>query len=144
MDRKIVAEPYDAGQCPICKVWVYLAAGPFAEDNDPTKPLADYNHWAREHATPEELSGSVIGFPFFSYNEQSVEAVLEGTPSVKRVMLGSVEVARGIEEGSAPWRFWHRVRLTAPLAVPTDAEARAVRVAEGLVDFAPAYELREI
>jgi hypothetical protein len=81
MDRKIAAEPFDARQCPTCKVWVYTAAGPFAEDNDPTKTLADYNHWAREHATPEDLAGSVVGFPYFDYNEQPVEAVLEGATS---------------------------------------------------------------
>jgi hypothetical protein len=63
---------------------------------------------------------------------------------VKRVMLGPVEVGQGREEGSAPWRFWHRVRLTAPLSVPADARARYVFVSEGLVDFAPAYELREV
>jgi hypothetical protein len=76
----VYAEPYDARQCPICEVWVYTAAGPFAEGDDPTKTLADYLHWAAEHADPAELGASVVGFPYFGYNEVPVEAVAEHRP----------------------------------------------------------------
>jgi hypothetical protein len=70
----VIAEPYDARQCPVCKAWIYTAVGPFAEDNDPTKTLADYEHWATEHATEDQLSNFVIRYPYFDYNDQPVEA----------------------------------------------------------------------
>lgn len=69
----IEAAPYEARQCPTCHEWVYTAAGPFFED-DPTKTGADYLHWEANHATPAELKGSVIGFPFFDYNDVPVMA----------------------------------------------------------------------
>ena len=70
----MIAAPYDARQCPICETWIYIAAGPFAE-GDATKTLADFYHWAGKHATPEELSATAVGFPFFDYNAEPVEAV---------------------------------------------------------------------
>ena len=71
------AEPYDARLCPVCETWIYVADGPFAE-GDPTKPLADFNHWRREHATEEEkIPGATVTFPFFDYNDEPVEAVVE-------------------------------------------------------------------
>lgn len=72
----IQAEPYTARQCTVCDVWVYIADGPFFE-GDPTKSAADYLHWEAEHATPAELAGNVIGFPFFSFNDEIVTATKE-------------------------------------------------------------------
>lgn len=74
-DTYIVAGPYEARQCPICKVWVYTAAGPFGEDGDPTKTLADYLHWENEHSVGAEAAAAVVSFPFFDYNTTSVQAV---------------------------------------------------------------------
>jgi hypothetical protein len=68
-------------------------------------------------------------------------------PGEMRIMLDGVEVGRGISEGQAPYVFWNRVRLTAPLTVPADAKARYqfVPVDDGaLVDFAPAYWLEPV
>lgn len=78
--QTLIAAPFDARLCGGCDTWIYTANGPFAEDNDPTKTLADFMHWEREHATPEELSGSAIGFPFMPYNEEAVSAVWENAP----------------------------------------------------------------
>ena len=72
----MIAAPYTARQCPICKTWVYTADGPFAED-DETKTIADFDHWARLHADPAELNKAAIGFPFFTWNDQPVEAERE-------------------------------------------------------------------
>lgn len=66
----MIAGPYTSRQCPTCKVWVYCADGPFAE-GDRTKTLADWEHWEKHH-----LATSVrdpLGFPFFPWNEASVE-----------------------------------------------------------------------
>lgn len=70
------ADVYEAAQCPDCKVWIYTAGGPFAEGGDRTKPLADAEHWETEHATDEERSGAVFGFPYFFANDKPVEAVV--------------------------------------------------------------------
>lgn len=75
----VTAQAYDARQCPICQTWVYTAAGPFAE-GDATKTLADYEHWAAEHATAEELNQQAVGFPYFSFNDTPVLAVVEHRP----------------------------------------------------------------
>jgi hypothetical protein len=81
MPSKIIsAAPYDAKQCPICQTWVYVARGPFAE-NDRSKPIADFEHYEREHATPADYSTSptsavVFGIPYFPYNDTRVNAVL--------------------------------------------------------------------
>jgi hypothetical protein len=83
----VLAHPYDARRCPICGVWVFTAAGPFDPKEgipgpdgriypDETKELATFLHWRDEHATPEDLSGDQIGFPFFDYNDVPVQAVL--------------------------------------------------------------------
>jgi hypothetical protein len=75
----MIAEPYTARQCPICKTWVYCADGPFAEDPpDPTKTLADYDHWANFHADPALLNLPAVGFPYFDWNDEPVEAIKEG------------------------------------------------------------------
>lgn len=63
----VTAAPYEARQCPECKVWVYTAAGPFAE-GDPTKTMADCLHYERAHADKVERFGNAIGFPYFNYN----------------------------------------------------------------------------
>lgn len=72
----IAAEPWTARQCPTCGVWVYVADGPFAED-DPTKSLTDWFHWRDEHLPDEDRGAVAIGFPFFMYNDQPVDAVNE-------------------------------------------------------------------
>lgn len=82
-----LAQPYEAQQCPECKTWVYVAAGPFAEGGDRTKPTSDWEHWSHHHMTDEErrahnapaAPGVVrsIGFPFFTYNSDPVVAVHE-------------------------------------------------------------------
>jgi hypothetical protein len=72
----IVARPYEACQCPECGEWVYAAAGPFAE-GDRTKPLAAWLHWQRYHLTADEAAQTVIGFPYFRFNDQAIESVLE-------------------------------------------------------------------
>jgi hypothetical protein len=74
----VIAAPYDARRCPDCDTWIYTAAGPFAED-DPTKTMADFLHWSREHATEEERTATCVGFPFFDYNEAPVSALREPT-----------------------------------------------------------------
>lgn len=76
MATTISAPPYTARQCPECKVWVYVDLAPFGED-DPTKSLRDCFHWEREHATDDEKGAAVFGFPFFTYNDATVEAVIE-------------------------------------------------------------------
>ena len=43
------AEPYTARLCTICNEWVYVADGPFAE-NDRTKTLADTQHYKEVHS----------------------------------------------------------------------------------------------
>jgi hypothetical protein len=72
----VVAQPHDACQCPRCKVWIYVAAGPFA-DEDPTKEMATWLHWRDEHLTDEERRDQTraFAFPLFDYNEQPVEAI---------------------------------------------------------------------
>jgi hypothetical protein len=73
----VLAQPYDACQCPRCEAWIYVADGPFAEQ-DPTKEMATWLHWRDEHLTDEERTETrAIGFPLFDYNEQPVEAVRE-------------------------------------------------------------------
>lgn len=74
----VLAQPYDARQCPECGVWVYTADGPFAE-NDRTKTEADWLHWRDEHGSggDDEIAPGVIGFPFFRYNDEPVQAVKE-------------------------------------------------------------------
>ncbi len=72
-DSTVPAAPYEARQCPECKVWVYTAAGPFAE-GDETKTMADCLHYERDHADKVERLGNAIGFPYFSYNEKPVRA----------------------------------------------------------------------
>jgi hypothetical protein len=67
-----IAEPYTARRCDICDTWIYCADGPFAE-GDPTKTIADYDHWAAHHATPAELAGPVIGFPYMPWNDGPVK-----------------------------------------------------------------------
>jgi hypothetical protein len=79
--KTVWASPYNARQCPECKVWVYTADGPFAE-GDRTKTVADANHWEREH--PDAVSQEVrdcgmFSFPHFPYNTRIVEAVKEDT-----------------------------------------------------------------
>jgi hypothetical protein len=81
INTRLMAQPYDARQCPKCKVWVFTAAGPFAE-GDPTKTVADWLHWEAEHLDPAEADKPAIGFPFFSYNDEPVEAVHEGRAKV--------------------------------------------------------------
>jgi hypothetical protein len=66
----MIAGPYTSRQCPVCKVWVYCADGPFAE-NDRTKTLADWEHWEKHHAASAPRDR--LGFPFFPWNEASVE-----------------------------------------------------------------------
>lgn len=74
---QVLAQPYDARLCPECGVWVYTADGPFAE-GDRTKTEADWLHWRDEHLTEaDRISPSVIGFPFFTYNDGPVHAVKE-------------------------------------------------------------------
>jgi hypothetical protein len=68
----VIAAPYDARQCPVCKVWVYVAAGPFSE-GDRTKTVADWNHWEAFHLTPETSEM----YPFFPFNDSVVQAVQE-------------------------------------------------------------------
>lgn len=75
MTDTIKAQPYEARRCPICNTWIYTAGGPFSED-DPTKTYADYDHLHTEH--PEVIQGAgngSVGFPFFSYNDEPVDAV---------------------------------------------------------------------
>lgn len=72
----ITAEPYTARQCPDCNVWVYCDDGPFAE-NDRTKTVADWLHYRDEHMPADDAGKSVIGFPYFSYNDTAVTAVRE-------------------------------------------------------------------
>lgn len=76
--QTVIAEPYDARQCPFCKVWIFTAAGPFAE-GDPTKTFAEILHIERQH--PDLVEGEPGSFrlvPFCDYNEEPVEAIYEG------------------------------------------------------------------
>jgi hypothetical protein len=66
------AAPYTARQCPVCKVWVYCADGPFAE-GDRTKTLADWHHWEANHLDPAEATAMAIGFPMFMWNDGPVK-----------------------------------------------------------------------
>lgn len=75
MADTIWAAPYNARQCPECKVWVYTAAGPFAE-GDRSKTVADFNHWAENHMPEEDRGKTTIGFPYFGYNTRLVRAVI--------------------------------------------------------------------
>lgn len=73
----LAAKPYEARQCPECKLWIYTAAGPFAE-NDQTKPMADAIHYETVHADLVEQRGTnpaipSIGFPYFQYNDVQIE-----------------------------------------------------------------------
>jgi hypothetical protein len=68
----MIAPPFTARQCPICKQWIYCANGPFAED-DPTKTLADWYHYDREHRPAGTGNEAVVGFPFFDWNDEPVE-----------------------------------------------------------------------
>lgn len=95
----IEAQPYEARQCPECRVWIYTAAGPFAE-GDPTKTEADWLHWEAEHLPVEELEHSVgaIGFPFFPYNEEPVEAVTTYSDPSERIAALAQQVAEAANE----------------------------------------------
>lgn len=68
------APPYTARRCPVCGEWVYCADGPFAE-GDPTKTVADWNHWEARHLDPatDTGPGSAVGFPFFDWNDEPVD-----------------------------------------------------------------------
>ena len=70
----MIAEPYRARQCPACETWVFTDAEPFAE-NDRTKTQRDWLHWERYHLAEAEPRS--FGFPFFRYNTEAVDAVLE-------------------------------------------------------------------
>jgi hypothetical protein len=72
--RTVTAQPYEARQCPACRVWVFTAGGPFAE-GDRTKTMADWLHWEANHLDPAEADKVAIGFPFFWWNTVPVEAV---------------------------------------------------------------------
>lgn len=78
--QTVTAQPYEARRCPECNVWVYTAAGPFAE-GDRTKTLADILHAETEH-DPERgasTAGTVVTeCAWFPYNEEPVQAVYEG------------------------------------------------------------------
>lgn len=76
---RIAAGPYMARKCPICGVWVFTDAGPFGE-GDPTKTVADWDHYEAEHqAEHEGDDGPVLGMPFFQHNEVGVEAIVLST-----------------------------------------------------------------
>ena len=77
----ITAEPYQARRCPECDKWIFTDAAPFSE-NDRTKTERDWVHWERFHEDPATRESGpngavVIGFPFFTYNTEPVEAVYE-------------------------------------------------------------------
>jgi hypothetical protein len=67
---RVVVGPYEARLCPACRTWIYTAAGPFAEE-DPTKTLADLNHW--EDAGHQRPEGMTFGRPYFHWNTKPVE-----------------------------------------------------------------------
>jgi hypothetical protein len=77
----ITAKPYTARQCTVCHKWIYVDNGPFAEDGDRTKTLADAEHYEAEHATADDYTdangGRVFGFPYMAYNIKTVQAVWE-------------------------------------------------------------------
>lgn len=84
-EGRVLAGPYCARLCPDCDTWIYTAAGPFAE-GDPTKTLADMNHWEREHDEVKTLADEaervrtepiVLMRPFMQFNKEPVWAVLE-------------------------------------------------------------------
>lgn len=77
----VVAGPYQARQCPECKVWIFTDLAPYAED-DPTKTLRDYLHWFAHHGQepePDPNGVTVIDIPWFTHNSETVEAVIEET-----------------------------------------------------------------
>ena len=71
---------YTSQQCPVCKEWIYVDGGPFAEDNDRTKPLAGAHHVKLEHPevcvfnTNEEGHVTSVQFPYLKWNDETVEA----------------------------------------------------------------------
>lgn len=71
MTKTKTAKPFEARYCPECDAWIYTADGPFAED-DRTKTVADYIHWAVEHSL--DLPDADDFFPFFDWNDKTVTA----------------------------------------------------------------------
>lgn len=82
----IVAQPYEARQCPECKLWVLVSRGPFAE-GDSTKTLADANHWEAHHVPEGTDTSKVLGFPFFSFNAEPVVATWEQPTRAADVLI---------------------------------------------------------
>lgn len=93
------AQPYEARRCPECHLWIYTAAGPFAE-GDPTKTEADWLHWEAEHLPEEETAREAlsIGFPFFPYNEEPVEAVTTYSDPSERIAALAQQAAETLNE----------------------------------------------
>lgn len=91
------AQPYEARRCPECHLWIYTAAGPFAE-GDPTKAEADWLHWEAEHLAEAPPSASAFGFPFFTYNEEPVEAVTTHSDPSARIAALAQQVAEAANE----------------------------------------------
>lgn len=95
----VTAQPFEARQCPECKLWIFTAAGPFAED-DPTKTEADWLHWEAEHLPddPAAREAVTIGFPFFSYNEEPVEASMAYADPTARIASLAQQTAEALVE----------------------------------------------
>jgi hypothetical protein len=92
------AQPYEARRCPECHLWIYTAAGPFAE-GDPTKTEADWLHWQAEHLTEEDrLAPNAIGFPFFCYNDEPAEAVTTYSDPSERIAALAQQAAEALNE----------------------------------------------
>jgi len=98
--QHIEAQPFEARQCPICKLWIFTAAGPFAE-GDPTKTQADYYHWEAAHATAEQLNASPVAFPYFTFNKEPVTAMLR-EPLNRSIVLTMAKSRAGYDPLDTP------------------------------------------
>ena len=71
MTRIVTAQPFTARYCDECDTYIYVAGGPFADD-DPTCTLADGIHWEIAHGL--DYPEYEIGIPFMFWNEKTVQA----------------------------------------------------------------------